>query len=60
VLKLPSLRSLLVEINKASPADVGIIDILGATGSGYLGQVGGSNRRVAEDIMPAANMIFAR
>ena len=63
VLKLPSLRSLLVEINKASPADLGIIDILGAHGFKVISDASvwqSKKERSREDIMPAANVIFSR
>jgi FkbM family methyltransferase len=63
VLKLPSLRSLLVEINKGSAADLGIIDILGAHGFKIISDTSvwqSKKERSREDIMPAANVIFSR
>jgi FkbM family methyltransferase len=63
VLKLASLRSLLVEINKASSADLGIINILAEQGFKVVSDTSvwqSKKERSREDIMPAANVIFAR
>lgn len=57
------LRSLLVEINKKSTADLAIIDILKSHGFRVTADVSVWNskrERSREDDMPAANMIFSR
>jgi len=63
VLKSGSLRSLLVEINKASPADLAIIDILVKQGFKIVSDTSvwqSKRERSREDVMPAANVVFAR
>lgn len=63
LLKSPTLRSLLVEINKKSPSDLKIIDIILAHGFKVTSDVSvwASKRdRSREHDMPAANMIFTR
>lgn len=62
-LKSPALRSLLVEINKRSAADLAIIDILKSHGFRVTSDVSVWNskrERSREDDMPAANVIFSR
>jgi FkbM family methyltransferase len=63
VLKMPRLRSLLIEINKSSPADLAIIDILRGHGFAVVSDASvwdSKQDRSRADIMPAANIIFAR
>jgi FkbM family methyltransferase len=63
LLTLPSLRSLLVEINKRSAADLAIVEILRGYGFKVASDtsVWNSKReRSREDIMPATNIIFVR
>jgi FkbM family methyltransferase len=62
-LKSPVLRSLLVEINKRSAADLAIIDILKSQGFRVTTDVSvwdSKRERSREDDMPAANIIFSR
>jgi FkbM family methyltransferase len=63
VLEMPRLRSLLIEINKSSPADLAIIDILRGHGFAVVSDVSvwdSKPERSRADIMPAANIIFSR
>ena len=62
-LKMTKLRSLLVEINKKSPADLTIVDILRSHGFRVISDVSVWNskrERSRENDMPAANVIFSR
>jgi FkbM family methyltransferase len=63
LLKSTQLRSLLVEINKKSPADLAIVDIIGSYGFRVTSDVSvweSKRERSRENDMPAANMIFTR
>lgn len=63
VLKMPKLRSLLVEVNKKSPADLAIVDILKSHGFKVSADVSvwdSKPERSRKDLMPAANIIFDR
>ena len=63
VLKSKTLRSLLVEINKKSRADLAIVDILQSHGFRVMSNVSvwaSKRERARESDMPAANMIFSR
>jgi hypothetical protein len=63
VLKTQRLRSLLIEINKSSPADLAIMDILRGHGFAVVSDASvwdSKQDRSRADIMPAANVIFAR
>lgn len=63
VLRMTALRSLLVEINKKSAADLAIIDILGSHGFRVTSDISvwdSKRDRTREHDMPAANVIFAR
>jgi FkbM family methyltransferase len=63
LLKSSKLRSLLVEINKKSPADLAIVDILRSQGFRVTSDVSvwkSKRERSREHDMPAANMIFSR
>jgi FkbM family methyltransferase len=63
VLQMPRLRSLLIEINKSSPADLAIIDILRGHGFAVVSDASvwdSKQDRSRADIMPAANIIFTR
>jgi len=63
VLKMPCLRSLLVEINKRSSADLAIIDIMRDQGFRVISDTSvwdSKRERSREDAMPAANVIFVR
>ena len=62
-LKSPALRTLLVEINKKSPADLAIIDILKSHGFRVTSDVSvwaSKRERSREHDLPAANVIFHR
>jgi FkbM family methyltransferase len=62
-LKSTKLRSLLVEINKKSPADLAIVGILQSRGFRVTSDVSvwdSKRERSREHDMPAANMIFSR
>jgi len=63
LLKLDKLRSLLVEVNKKSPDDIAIIDILRSHGFRVTSDVSvwdSKRERSREHDMPAANVIFTR
>lgn len=63
LLRSTKLRSLLVEINKKSPADLAIVDILRSHGFRVTSDVSvweSKRERSRERDMPAANMIFSR
>lgn len=63
MLKSTKLRSVLVEINKKSPADLAIVDTLRSHGFGVTSDVSvwdSKRERSRENDMPAANMIFSR
>jgi FkbM family methyltransferase len=63
LLKSTKLRSLLVEINKKSAADLSIVDILSSHGFRVTSDISvweSKRERSREQDMPAANMIFSR
>jgi FkbM family methyltransferase len=63
VLKSTTLRSLLVEINKKSPADLAIVNIVKSCGFRVTSDVSvweSKRERSREGDMPAANIIFSR